>query len=267
MRFLCLYVREAKQITRLTSTAQKTPIVGYQELVYWNEVLKTGQPASKLSYLGKRSEPRENERARGRGKEDLQRSLINFHFHPGKSGTPQSVKKRENCHRKRAADQKSNNRLENSASGPLPCLSPAPRGFLTTFLYALSLLSWSLEQAICKFDSSTEVQRSFVQPPRFTDRQQNGFAACDLSASLSKLIQEQQFSTAQKLQVATSSPRDKNRVACATRFSYRASDFVAMQGRQRNVPKSVLHVRNLILRLSNPQLFYLLVNKIEMMQI
>ena len=49
-------------------------------------------PASKLSYLGKRSEPRENARARGRGKESLQRSLINFHFHPGKSGTPQSVK-------------------------------------------------------------------------------------------------------------------------------------------------------------------------------
>ena len=58
----------------------------------------------------------------------------------------------------------------------------------------------------------TEVQRSFVQPPRFTDRQQNGFAACDLSASLSKLIQEWQFSTAQKLQVATSSLRDKNLV-------------------------------------------------------
>ena len=28
----------------------------------------------------------------GRGKESLQRSLINFHFHPGNPGTPQSVK-------------------------------------------------------------------------------------------------------------------------------------------------------------------------------
>ena len=37
-------------------------------------------------------EPRENARARGRGKENLQRSLINFHFHPGNSGTLQSVK-------------------------------------------------------------------------------------------------------------------------------------------------------------------------------
>ena len=36
--------------------------------------------------------PRENARARGRGKESLQRSLINFHFHPGNSGTLQSVK-------------------------------------------------------------------------------------------------------------------------------------------------------------------------------
>ena len=39
--------------------------------------------------LGK---PRENARARGRGKENLQRSLINFHFHPGNSGILQSVK-------------------------------------------------------------------------------------------------------------------------------------------------------------------------------
>ena len=38
------------------------------------------------------SEPRENARARGRGKESLQPSLINFHFHPGNPGTPQSVK-------------------------------------------------------------------------------------------------------------------------------------------------------------------------------
>ena len=30
--------------------------------------------------------------ARGRGKESLQRSLINFHFRPGNPGTPQSVK-------------------------------------------------------------------------------------------------------------------------------------------------------------------------------
>ena len=28
----------------------------------------------------------------GRGKESLQRSLLNFHFHPGNPGTPQSVK-------------------------------------------------------------------------------------------------------------------------------------------------------------------------------
>ena len=41
---------------------------------------------------GERSESRENARARGRGKESLQRSLINFHFHPGNPGTPQSVK-------------------------------------------------------------------------------------------------------------------------------------------------------------------------------
>ena len=47
---------------------------------------------SKLSYLGKRSEPRENGRARGRGKESLQRSLIHFHFRPGNPATPQSVK-------------------------------------------------------------------------------------------------------------------------------------------------------------------------------
>ena len=48
--------------------------------------------ASSPSYLGKRSEPRENARARGRGKESLQRSLINFHFYPGNPRTPQSVK-------------------------------------------------------------------------------------------------------------------------------------------------------------------------------
>ena len=45
---------------------------------------------------------------------------------------------------------------------PLPS---SPAGFFATFLYTLS---WSLEWAICKFDSSTGVQRSFVQPPRFT---------------------------------------------------------------------------------------------------
>ena len=45
-----------------------------------------------VSYLGKRSEPRENARARGLGKESLQRSFINFHFHPGNPGTPQGVK-------------------------------------------------------------------------------------------------------------------------------------------------------------------------------
>ena len=37
-------------------------------------------------------EPRDNAQARGRGKESLQRSLINFYFHPGNSGTLQSVK-------------------------------------------------------------------------------------------------------------------------------------------------------------------------------
>ena len=45
-----------------------------------------------VSYLGKRSEPRENARAKGLGKESLQRSFINFHFHPGNPGTPQGVK-------------------------------------------------------------------------------------------------------------------------------------------------------------------------------
>ena len=50
------------------------------------------KPASKLSYFGEQSEPRENARARGRGKESLQRSLINFHFQPGNPGTPLSVK-------------------------------------------------------------------------------------------------------------------------------------------------------------------------------
>ena len=57
-----------------------------------------GQPASKLSCLGEQSEPRENARGRDRGKESLQRSLLNFHFQPRDSA------KRENCHRKRAAD-------------------------------------------------------------------------------------------------------------------------------------------------------------------
>ena len=58
------------------------------------------KPASKLSYLG---EPRENARARGRGKESLQRSLTEsgFSFPPRK---PRDSAKRENCHRKRAAD-------------------------------------------------------------------------------------------------------------------------------------------------------------------
>ena len=93
MRFLCLYVHEAKQLTRLTSTAKKTLIIGYQELVYWNEVLKI---------------------------------VLSVHF---------------------------------------PASPQLPRGFFTTFLYALY---WSLEWAVCKFDSSTEVQRSFVQPPRLT---------------------------------------------------------------------------------------------------
>ena len=36
-----------------------------------------------LLSVGKWSEPRENVRARGRGKDSLQPSLINFHFHPG----------------------------------------------------------------------------------------------------------------------------------------------------------------------------------------
>ena len=44
--------------------------------------------------FGRASKPRENARARGRGKESLQRSFLNFHFHPGK-GTPQ---KRESGH-------------------------------------------------------------------------------------------------------------------------------------------------------------------------
>ena len=37
------------------------------------------QPASKLSYLDKGSEPRENARARGRGTSRLRRSLARFH--------------------------------------------------------------------------------------------------------------------------------------------------------------------------------------------
>ena len=41
--------------------------------------------------MGKRSESRENARARGQGRENLQRSLINFHFHAGNPGTQQSV--------------------------------------------------------------------------------------------------------------------------------------------------------------------------------
>ena len=52
------------------------------------------QPASKLSYFGEQSVPRENARARGRGKESLQR-----------------LRKASNCHRKRAADQRSADRL------------------------------------------------------------------------------------------------------------------------------------------------------------
>ena len=44
-------------------------------------------------WVPSQSEPRENARARGRGKESLQRSLINFQFHPtGNTATPQSVK-------------------------------------------------------------------------------------------------------------------------------------------------------------------------------
>ena len=54
-----------------------------------NQFFLLTQAKSKLSYLG---EPRENARARSRGKESLQRSLINFHFHPGNPGTLQSVK-------------------------------------------------------------------------------------------------------------------------------------------------------------------------------
>ena len=98
------------------------------------------QPASKLSYFGEQSEPRENARERGRGKESLQRSLINFHFHPGnpsllhsrcqcrhalrddqcvttlKTAVQQTtetpgLRKASNCHRKRAADQRSADRL------------------------------------------------------------------------------------------------------------------------------------------------------------
>ena len=53
--------------------------------VEWSQIL--------FKFIGKRSEPRENARERGRGKESLQRSLnIIFHFHSGNPGTPQSVK-------------------------------------------------------------------------------------------------------------------------------------------------------------------------------
>ena len=58
-------------------------------LINYSDKNQQQQLASKLSYLG---EPRENARARGRGRESLQQSLINFHFHPGNPGTLQSVK-------------------------------------------------------------------------------------------------------------------------------------------------------------------------------
>ena len=52
-----------------------------------------------LCYAVARTGPREimyrkikNARARGRGKESLQQSLKNFHFHPGNPGTPQRLK-------------------------------------------------------------------------------------------------------------------------------------------------------------------------------
>ena len=46
--------------------------------------------AAPLIFWGK--SPGDEVGARGRGKESLQPSLINFHFHPGNPGTPQSVK-------------------------------------------------------------------------------------------------------------------------------------------------------------------------------
>ena len=75
--------------------------------------------------MGERSEPRENALARGRGKESLQRSLINFYFHPGK---PRHSAKRENCHRKRAADLKNDNRLSSLDSRGRVELFLAKRG-------------------------------------------------------------------------------------------------------------------------------------------
>ena len=86
----------------------------YQEGRQRKNTSSETQPASKLSYLGEGSEPRENARARAPEEESLQRSLgwesnvisyfpifnkiccccclINFHFHPGNPGNPQSVK-------------------------------------------------------------------------------------------------------------------------------------------------------------------------------
>ena len=55
-------------------------------------------PASSPIWVSEVSLARTREQG-GQGKESLQRSLINFHFHPGK---PRDSAKRENCHRKRA---------------------------------------------------------------------------------------------------------------------------------------------------------------------
>ena len=53
---------------------------------------KVSLRASSPIWASEASLARENTRARGRGKESFQRSLISFHFHPGNPGTLQRVK-------------------------------------------------------------------------------------------------------------------------------------------------------------------------------
>ena len=60
-------------------------------MLSYKSVQKGSLRASSPIWISEVSLARTRERG-GRGKESLQPSLINFHFHPGNPGTPQSVK-------------------------------------------------------------------------------------------------------------------------------------------------------------------------------
>ena len=104
-----------------------------------------GQPASKLSYLGEQIEPRVNE---GPRKGELATISHKFSFPPWK---PRDSARRENCHRKRAVDQKSDNYLSSkvqTAEGAQNYL------FINRFRNSIKAMFF-LKSLICFFSMGT----------------------------------------------------------------------------------------------------------------